>query len=255
RHEASVAAVGEPLDLTLRLRGALSEENVWTGTVLELVNRGAIPVELAQPVEVTLGPALARARPFELRAVDGRVVVDALEYEHERLRTAGSFQALPVARLIELVDRRAPVKGSLRISGRWDVATSPELRGSLDVARDSGDLAVGTPSPFELGLSALTANAEIGPAAVEFRADVELALARATASGRIGAVAGGEPIPYSAASPLQFTASVDVARLAPLAAFIDTAMILRGEAHARLQGSGTLGDPQISGEVRAANVG
>jgi translocation and assembly module TamB len=42
-----------------------------------------------------------------------------------------------------------------------------------------------------------------------------------------------------------------VARLAPFAAFIDTTMLIEGEAHARLQGRGTLGDPQITGPLTA----
>ncbi|MGH8663795.1 MAG: translocation/assembly module TamB domain-containing protein [Burkholderiales bacterium] len=255
RHEAVLEAAGEPIDLRLRLRGGLSEENRWAGTVLELANRGEIPIELARPVALRIARALVQVEPFELRIAGGLLVVEALDYDNEHLRTAGNFRAMPVARLIGLIDRQAPVKGSLSLSGHWDVATSPQLRGAISIARESGDLLVGAKEPFDLGLSALAASADIDPGRIEFRANVELALARAAASGRIGAVDGGQAIPYTAASPLDFTASVDVARLAPFADFIDTAMILHGEAHARLQGGGTLGDPQMTGQVDATDMG
>jgi translocation and assembly module TamB len=48
---------------------------------------------------------------------------------------------------------------------------------------------------------------------------------------------------------------VDIARLAPFAAFIDTAMLIEGEAHAKLQGRGTLGEPDITGRVTAQKLG
>jgi translocation and assembly module TamB len=255
QHEASVQALGAPVDLRLRLRGALSQQNVWSGTVLELVNRGEIPVELAQPVTLELAPGRAQVQPFELRAVGGRLVVDALDYGEERLHTAGRFESLPVVRLVELFSRQAPVKGSLRLSGRWDVATRPQLQGSLSIARESGDLLLGAGEPLDLGLRSLSASAEIDAARIAFQAEAELALARAAASGRIDAVPGGEAIPYTAQSPLEFSAQIDVERLAPIADFIATAMILRGEAHARLQGRGTLGEPEITGQIRAANLG
>ena len=116
-HEAGLEASGTSIDLRLRLAGALSQDNQWTGTVLELINRGDIPIELARSVAVRIGPALVQVEPFELRVVGGQLVVEALDYTNERLRTAGSFKAMPVARLIALVDRRAPVKGSLTLSG------------------------------------------------------------------------------------------------------------------------------------------
>lgn len=255
RHEASLDAVGKPVELRLRLRGALSADNVWTGTLLELVNRGEAALELVRPVALTVAPAAVHVEPFELRAMGGRLIVDALAYDKERLRTAGSVQALPVVRLIELVDRQAAVKGTLRVSGRWDLDTMPRLHASVSIARDSGTLRLGTIDPVDLGVRALAASADIDPARIEFQANAELALARAFASGRIRAADNAETIPYTAASALDFMAQVDVARFAPFADFIDTAMILRGEAQARLQGGGTLGDPQITGQVRVANAG
>jgi translocation and assembly module TamB len=56
---------------------------------------------------------------------------------------------------------------------------------------------------------------------------------------------------YTGASPIAFTADLDIARLAPLAAFIDTTMLIEGEAKARLTGRGTLSHPQITGPLTA----
>jgi translocation and assembly module TamB len=254
-HEARLTATGERIDARVRARGGLRPAGGWSGTALELVNRGEVPIELSGPVALTVAPGVVHVDAFELTAVGGRLVVSGVDYSKGRLSSAGRLENLPVARIIALAAKQAPVEGTLRVSGEWNLASTPQLVGSVRLARDSGDLAVGGERKFALGLTALAASADLGASGLTFQARVESKLASALGQGRIGANGSGDAIPYSAASPLEFTAAVDVARLAPFAAFIETAVLIEGEAHAKLQGSGTLGDPQITGRVTAQDLG
>ena len=254
-HSVSLEAAGGPLDLRLRVRGALTAQHAWRGTLLELTNGGELPLSLARPVDLRIAPDAVHVEPFELSAIGGHLSMRSLDYTKERLRTEGSFRSLPVARLIALAGKEAPVRGDLRLSGRWDLSSSPRLRGTVAVARESGDLSIAGKQPLALGLSALSLDADITPQRIDFRAVIETALASAHGSGRVGAVEAAGPLPYTADSPLEFTAKVDIARLAPVAEeFIETPLVLRGQAHASLQGRGTISEPQITGEVTASGL-
>jgi translocation and assembly module TamB len=254
-HEARLTAAGDRIDARVRARGGLRPAGGWSGTVLELVNRGEVPIELSGPVGITVAPALVHFDAFELNAVGGRLTVSGLDYAKGRLTSAGRLENLPVARIIALAAKRAPVEGTLRVSGQWNLASTPQLVGTVRLTRDSGDLVVGTDRKFALGLKALSAAVDLGESGLTFQARAESALASASGQGRIGANGRGDAIPYSAASALEFTAAADIARLAPFAAFIDTAVLIEGEAHAKLQGRGTVGDPQITGGVTAQKLG
>jgi translocation and assembly module TamB len=254
-HEARVSAAGDRIDARVRARGGLTQNGGWSGTLLELMNRGEVPVELSGPVALTVAPRAVHVDAFELTAVGGRLVVSGLDYAKGRVSSAGRLENLPVARLIALAARQAPVEGTLRVSGQWNLASTPQLVGTVHLSRDSGDLVVGAERKFALGLKAFSAAVDLGASGLTFQARAESGLASAAGQGRIAANGSDEAIPYSAASPLEFAATVDIARLAPFAAFIDTAVLMEGEAHAKLQGRGTLGDPQITGAVTAQKLG
>lgn len=250
-HAALVQALGQRIDLRVRARGGWRAGEGWTGTIQELVNRGEIPVELASPVQVTVGAQRARAESFEIRAVGAQLTVSALDYDRGRLVTSGRFAGLPLRQAIALAGGPGDMAGSLRLAGNWSIKGAPQPRGTITLARESGDVTLGADKPISLGLQALSLNANLGADGVVFDARLRSALANATAQGRIAPIGSGETARYAGASPIEFTAQASVARLAPFASLIDATMILQGEAHARLEGRGTLADPQITGPITA----
>jgi translocation and assembly module TamB len=106
---------------------------------------------------------------------------------------------------------------------------------------------------FALQLEELAVTANLAPSAITFEARVRSALATVAAEGSVGAV-GAAAIPYNSTSPLAVSAQADIARLAPLAAFIDTTMLLGGKAAARVQVGGTLGKPDVTGRITGQNL-
>ena len=249
-HRLAIAARGERLDFRASASGALVGNSGWRGTIHELVNRGDVPLRLTQPVALIATADRARVEPFTVEVVGGRLNVTELSYVRGVLATSGRIVDLPVQPLLALAGNPAGARGNLRLSGAWDIRNAPQWLGNLSLRRASGDLSVGVEHPITLGLNALGADAKLGPRAIEVRAEIGSALARVNAGGRIFSVGGR----YTAASPIELSGAADVDRLAPLAAFIDTAMLIDGEAHARVTARGTLGDPRLSGPLTARRL-
>ena len=246
-HTATLHAQGERVDFRARASGGWREAVGWSGTIEDLLNQGEAAVRLAAPVRVTVGPKLAKSDAFELRVIGGTLAVKHLAYERGRLSTAGGFSDLPLRPMLAIAGAPAEMAGTLRLNGAWSIESVPQLSGSVSVNRQSGDVALGADRSIRLGLQALSLEAQFRDRGATLQARVRSALASATAEGRATPVGGR----YTAASPIEFSADVDVARLAPFAAFIDTTMLVEGEAHAKLRGRGTLGDPQITGPITA----
>lgn len=253
-HAALVQAQGARIDFRASARGGWNAGRGWSGTINELVNRGEMPVELAAPVAVSEGPNQARVEPLTLRVMGGVLAVNELTYNAGRISTAGRFNDLPVKPIIALAGGPAEMAGTLRLAGQWSIRNTPQWNGVVTVSRQSGDVTLGAKSPLRIGLESLAIDIKLGERGIGFTAAVRSAVASASAQGFVRPVAGDGPARYTAASPFDFTAEANVARLEPFAAFIDTPMLIRGAAQARLRGTGTLADPLITGPVTAEGL-
>lgn len=253
-HAIALEANGERVDFRARAKGGWQPASGWSGVIEELVNSGEAAASLAGPVALNVGPQRVRADPFELRLVGGRLHVSALNYERGRLSTAGRFTDLPVRPLLALAGGPAAMAGTLRLTGHWSIESAPQLTGSVEVRRESGDVALGAQRPFALGLQRLSFVAKIAERGATFHAELGSVYANASAEGRVSPVGSGENARYTRASPLAFTAAIDVARLAPFATFIDTALLLDGALHAKLKGEGTVGSPLVTGPLTGERI-
>lgn len=249
-HTAIVRAQGDRIDFDARASGGWRTGTGWTGSVLQLTNRGDAQVELAAPVPITVGPQRALAQAFELRVIGGTLAVKQLSYEHGRLSTAGRFADVPVRPIVALAGGPADMAGTLRLTGDWSVTNVPQLTGSISIRRESGDVSFGAGKPMRIGLEALTVDARFSGGELRVQGRLRSVLASAAIDGRVAAVGGR----YVKASPVAFTAQVDVARLGVLASLIDTTVLLDGALMARLEGTGTVGDPHVTGPLTAERL-
>lgn len=253
-HSAIVQANGERVDFRAKARGGWKVGVGWTGTLDELVNAGEAAARLITPVALTIGPKRIHVEPFELRVIGGRLNVTRLDYERGRLVTAGRFNDFPLRPLLAITGGPAAVAGTLRLSGEWSVQNAPLLTGTVRVTRESGDMAFVGDRTLVVGLQTLAVSASFTQRGASFEGRLASALANATLEGRAAPIGTGENARYTRASPIEFSADVKVARLAPFAALVDTAILLDGEAHAKVRGVGTLGDPQITGPITAERL-
>jgi translocation and assembly module TamB len=253
-HTGVLQAQGERVNFRARASGGWRPGTGWSGMVQELVNSGEAAIRLVAPFALTAGPGRVHAEPFELRVVGGQLHMNALDYARGRVRTAGRFSDLPVRPFLVIAGAPADMVGTLRLRGDWSIESTPQLSGSVNIARESGDVTLGTERVVSMGLEALSLNARFTPSGAELKAELRSRVATGSAEGRVAPIGSGAQARYAGASPLAFTASVDVARFAPFAAFIDTAMLLEGRAHARVKGTGTVASPLITGTITADNI-
>ncbi|MDB5922047.1 MAG: hypothetical protein JWN13_983 [Betaproteobacteria bacterium] len=246
-HTAAAQAQGDRVDLRARARGGWKPGVGWTGTLLELVNKGEVPVELVAPVSMTIGQQRTSVAAFEMRFAGGRLALAELNYDRGSFSSSGRFSDLPARPLVTLAGGPGETAGTLRLNGQWSIRSAPRLSASMSVTRESGDVALGADKSIRMGLQTIALNANFGDQDATFQARIQSALAKGFAEGRLSAIGGR----YTAASPLSFKADVSIARLAPFAALLDASVLLDGEARAQVQGRGTVAEPQITGPLTA----
>src|SRR6185436_17503546 len=109
----------------------------------------------------------------------GHLSVSALNYERGRLTSAGRFTGLPVRPFVAIAGGPAAMAGTLRLTGQWSIESAAQLTGSLSVARESGDLALGPERNVAPGLSKLALEAKATERATTFQLDVRSVYATA----------------------------------------------------------------------------
>jgi translocation and assembly module TamB len=249
-HTAAIKATGAGFDIVMRARGGWSTAaTTWSGTLLEFANRGALDAALETPVALTAAPQRIVLGSFALRVLDGRLETDETRYQEGRITTAGRFARLPIGDLAAALRLETPVGGNLRVSGAWSFVQEGTLTGSLNVARDSGDLTVGKNGTLPMQLQALSISARVDRAQLHLQASVRSALASGEANGTVGVVQTDAGARITGASPLKISGRLAVSKLAELARFADASMLVDGAINATMTATGTLGKPIFNGEV------
>ena len=254
-HTAALSARGAGLDAKARVSGGWDEHRrTWSGTLLEFANRGALDAALETPVSMSASAERIVVGAFTLRVLDGRLDAEESRYEQGRLSTKGRYSRLPVVELAKAAGVPPRVAGELRLSGDWVFIQDAGLKGSFSAKRESGDLRLGPDGRFPMELRAFSLAARIDSARLEFNASLASTLVNADTNGTIGILAAGHGAGVRASSPLRFDAQITVAQLAPIASLLQLTAIINGTLNAKLAGSGTLGKPLVTGELRGERL-
>ena len=249
-HTAAIKAAGAGFDIVMRVRGGWNAgTTTWSGTLIEFANRGPLDAALERPVTLTAAPQRMVLGSLAMRVLDGRLEADETRYQEGRITTSGRFARLPLGDLAGALQLETPVGGNLRVSGAWSFVQDGTLTGSLNLARDSGDLTIGKDGTLPMELQALSISARVDRAQAHLQALVKSALASAEASGTIGVVQTDAGPRISQASPLKIGGRLAVSKLAAVARFVDANMLVDGAINATMSATGTLGKPIFNGEI------
>src|SRR5262249_58271584 len=133
------------------------------------------------------------------------------------------------------------------------LASEPRWNGTVSIRRQSGDLSLAPKNAMPLGLETLSLDARIVDDRVDFRGALNARAATGGIEGSVSPVAGPRGPRFTAASPIRFSSNLDVARLA---AFMSPDLLLRfdGRLKAAINGSGMIGDPQLSGTMEGDDL-
>jgi translocation and assembly module TamB len=242
-HRVSISARGRDFHLEAALEGGWHGAPGWKGRIVEARNRGRYPLDLLQPVAVAAARERVEVGSVRARLGAGRVALERFAWTPGRIESAGEFAGLPAAWIVGAGGLGERVNATLLLDGRWAISSTPQLDGSLEIRRASGDLAVREPAELALGLQEATLVARFEAGQVRARLDAEAKLgsihARAEAAG------------IEAGSALRAEAALQLADLRILAAGLPPQVRVGGRGVVKASAQGTLGDPELAARLDA----
>ncbi|MGK5076942.1 translocation/assembly module TamB domain-containing protein [Janthinobacterium sp. HLX7-2] len=274
-HTLSLAARNDDFDATVQVRGSQSGAS-WTGSIDSLQNKGRYALVLQAPVPVKVaGPAgsgvAGLGQPEQISVGNtviklpaGSISMQSLAKNGPRWTSSGQAAGVALTYLAQVIPAlQANARSDLTLGAQWSLdiqmptakqkdPKAPSLAGMLHIYREKGDVTVGVDQPLALGLR--TFDARVDVANQQLRLQVKLDGARAGQSDINATVQmlGGR-ISNDSALSLTGTTSIDsLAWLAPLTG--QPGLELGGALKIALAGSGTIGAPQLNGDINGSKL-
>jgi translocation and assembly module TamB len=249
---------GKPLHLTLAAQGQLNESKAgygWQGQLSELQNQGTPRISLAAPLAVSAEAGRVVLGASRLNVADAQIDLKNFSYDHGKIRSAGSVNALNVATILGLAHEfggpELPLKTDLVLDSSWDFSLAETVGGYLQIVRRSGDLRVNPGrGDVSLGLSELKLRADLQGGQV--RLDSRLAASRiGTLDAQLQLALQHSDSGWAASdsSALSGQARLQVPQLKSIGALIGPQVALDGSLALDLSLGGQLGKPMLSGKV------
>jgi translocation and assembly module TamB len=251
-HTLNISASNPELDLQAELAGGWRVQQGWDGVLRRLQNRGRLASTLRSPAALHVSADAVSLKNLALQLPNGSIIVQTLEKVGPRWQTRGQATGVPLAYLSPFSQAlRDNVDSSLTLGADWSLDAQQTLDGRLRIFRERGDLTLRGATPLVLGLTEFEASAEIVKNALRVKFDMagtRVGSVRVAAASQLAGVDGGWRLPKQ--SPLRLKANASLPTLAwigPLTGKLG--LELDGSLAVALAGSGTLGAPQLSGEV------
>ena len=259
-HTLSLDAATEQGRLEGRLAGALATAQgrlEWKGRVESLAARdmGSIPpLALAAPVAIDVAADRVSIGPARFDAGGAQLEIDTLEWRGGALATRGRFRGLPLAPLVRQAGIETGYRSDLTLGGAWDVASAPDWRGTVRIAREGGDVYVDDPggeaaSRIALGLDTLVVDARIDGPRLTGTGELRAKLAGNTLVDFVVNAPVGGRHPFTASAPLTASVRAHLPSLATLQPWLGTAARMQGQAIAQVDVGGVLGKPVLAGQL------
>lgn len=260
------------LEAAARIEGGLERGGVarWRGRLVALSQAAAPTVTLLEPTELALSPGAIDVGPARIRidGADGALLtLGGASWADGRGRLEATVAGAPLRWLAAVLpDRglRVADAGALRLGARVDLAGAPgpggDLRGRIELHRESGDLLVDVPAQgggtevLRAGLSALQARVELG--------DGRMSATAAMRGAAFGVLTGEAraPLAWTAAGgldttvPLEGRAELDMPSLAFTRTLTGETWRFDGALRGRLALSGTLAAPRANGRLEGSDL-
>lgn len=155
------------LAASARAHGGLVDGGGWDGRIDMLKASRPLRASLAAPMTL-------RWRPGRLEAGAGRVTLDAGVLTFDQvvmgggtLSSRGRLESVAVAGLLPPPGPAAAFRTDLVVSGAWDIRAADTLSGSLQLARERGDVVLTGDTPLALEINELRLDAVARSNAIE----------------------------------------------------------------------------------------
>lgn len=218
----------------------------WSGTLGTLEVTGEYPFALDGAMPLTASRELVEAGPGRALFAGGRLELDSVRWQDERLASRGRFAALPALPFLRAAGASVHPKSDLRLVGQWDVRASPKLDGTVSIARESGDLVLPTDPAVAAGLRTLAIDAKLAADAIDAVARIDSRIGTGTATVATSGIAR--------TSALKAEATLQVPTLKPFEALVGTTALVDGRVDLALAAGGTLGQPVVTGTLAGRDM-
>ncbi len=266
RADADGNVRNQPFKFALAGDGALTpgkDGDGWDGTISTLSAQGAPNLQLTAPVRLAVAPGRLMMGRADLTLDQTPIHIERVESAQGHVRSAGRFDGLQIARVLELVrawtGQAAPVRTDLVVDGQWDLDLGSTATGTARIARRSGDLSINAGRGFTaLGLTEATVEARGEGMRLGLRGNVQ-----STRVGNLYLDAGvglvRDPGPGSLAlmaptSPLSGGLTISLPHLKSIGDLLGPDVATDGQLAASLTFAGTVGAPKVSGFLTGQDI-
>lgn len=264
-HQLDITARLPGWQLTTSLSGGLfglaNDEKVWRGQLTTADVDGAWPLRLLAPAALEISRNRQQIDHLSLTLAGGQVNLTHLQHSAKLISTRGDLGNLPLAPLLELFklfEKPPPLSTDLRVNGDWNLQLGDHFDGKARLRRHSGDLRWHDPA-IQLGLSQLelSLNAKADQLSAKLAIETQAAgqlhtQLHAQASAALTRTPTGFSFPST--TPLTWTANFDLPDLRLAKPFIPLGMRADARLSAQLQGSGSLAQPRMAGQINASQI-
>ncbi|WP_442591166.1 translocation/assembly module TamB domain-containing protein [Ralstonia pickettii] len=266
RADADGNVRNQPFKFALAGDGALTpgkDGDGWDGTISTLSAQGAPNLQLTAPVRLAMAPGRLMMGRADLTLDQTPIHIERVESAQGHVRSAGRFDGLQIARVLELVrawtGQAPPVRTDLVVDGQWDLDLGSTATGTARIARRSGDLSINAGRGFTaLGLTEATVEARGEGMRLGLRGNVQ-----STRVGNLYLDAGvglvRDPGPGSLAlmaptSPLSGGLTISLPHLKSIGDLLGPDVATDGQLAASLTFAGTVGAPKVSGFLTGQDI-
>ena len=266
RADADGNVRSQPFKFALAGDGALApgkDGDTWDGTISTLSAQGAPNLQLKAPVRVSVAPGRLLVGRTDLTLDQTPIHIERVESNQGHLRSAGRFDGLQIARVLELVrtwtGQSLPVRTDLVIDGQWDLDLGSTATGTAHIARRSGDLSINAGRGFTpLGLTEATVDVRGEGMRLALRGTVQSArVGNAYLDAGIGLTRDATPGALaltSPASPLTGGLTISLPHLKGIGDLLGPDVATEGQLAASLTFAGTVGAPKVSGFLTGQDI-
>ncbi|MDO4641676.1 MAG: translocation/assembly module TamB domain-containing protein [Neisseria sp.] len=234
---------GKPYHLLLSADGGLNEKNQWKGYVDALDINGAFNLKLQNRLNLEAGAERVSLSAARWSAMGGSLNLQNFIWDKKQgITTKGSADNLNMAQLHNFYT--PPVEHNLVLSGDWDVVYAQNMRGYINVRRQSGDIII----PYRkqaLGLSTLVLQTRFQNGRIDN-------IVQGTT--RYGNIAGNLAISQNfgnviTQAPINGKISLNAPDLEAFRHLMPVGQVLKGRLIGEALISGRLGEPQFNGTL------
>jgi len=166
-HRLHLAVDDPALKGSTRAQGSLVDGGGWDGRIETLETARPVRADLDEPVRLRWRPGRLEAGAGRLTLTRGAVRFEQIVAGAGALTSRGRIESLALGDLLAAPGVAAILHTDLVVSGAWDIRAADTLSGSVQLARDRGDVVLTGNPPLALEISELRLQAEARANVVE----------------------------------------------------------------------------------------